>query len=285
MAKVGRNYKLDIITPAGKQITIEPPFTNIASITRNTLASANKGNFTLYNLGQNIRNQIYKDRYDLPTKWEIILYGGYGNRLHKLFEGNIFEAYSYKQNTEWITKIDCFDGIHAIQNGFMSETLQKETLMEDMILRTIKNFPGMIAGAMGAPAQTPPAPRGTVLMGQTSKVLSELTDDKYFIDLAVVNVLDPNEVISGAVIKLDSGDLLGTPRRRETLLEVPVLFEPQVQVGHVYEIESLEAKYNGQYGIQGFSHNVAFDYSGKGGQATTNLQLYFGADGLQEVTA
>lgn len=285
MAKVQRNYKLDVITPEGKQITIEPPFTLIANITRNTLASANKGNFTIYNLGENTRNQIFKDRYDLVSKWELILYGGYGNRLHKMFEGNIYEALSYKQGSEWITKIDCFDGIHAIQNGFMSETIQKDTQKENIILRAIKTLPDMIAGAMGAPAQGEGAPRGTVLLGQTTKILSELTDDNYFVDLAVVNVLSPGEVISGAVIKLDPGDLLGTPRRRETLLEVLTLFEPQVAVGHVYEIESLESKYNGQYGIQGFSHNVAFDFSGKSGQAITNLQLYFGADGLQEVTA
>lgn len=284
MAKVQRNYKLDVITPEGKQITIEPPFTLIANIARNTLASANKGNFTIYNLGENTRNQIFKDRFTITEYWQVILYGGYGNRLHELFKGNMLEGFSYKQGSEWITKLDCFDGMQAIQNGFTSTTIQANTPKENILKTVINDMPNVIAGLFGSPAEGE-APRGQALIGQSSQIISEQTGDHYFIDGETINVLNDNETLPGAVIKLDPGDLLATPRRREAFLDVPVLFEPQVQVGRVYEIESLETRFNGQYKIVGFSHNVPFDFSGKGGQAITNLQLYFGADGLQEVTA
>ena len=280
--KFGRNYRLDIFTPQGKQITIAPPFSIQFSINRNTLASANKGSMTLYNLAPNTRNQIYKDRFSITEYWRISLNAGYGDRLHNVFTGNIFEAYSYKQGTEWITSLDCFDGMDAIQNGFTSMTVEADTPKENILSNIVNDMPNVIKGLFGSIAEGE-APRGKSLMGQSSAVLSQETDDKYFIDNEIVNILNDSEVLPGAVISLDPDDLLGTPRRREAFLDLPTLFEPQVKIGKVYNIESLEARYNGQYKIMGFTHNVTIS-SAAAGQATTNLSLYFGADGLQEVS-
>ena len=143
-------------------------------------------------------------------------------------------------------------------------------------------MPNVIAGFLGSPAKGT-APRGKALIGQSSAILSTETDDKYFIDRETVNVLNDNEVIPGDVISLDPDDLLGTPRRREAFLDVPTLFEPQLNIGNVYDIQSIEARYNGQYKIIGFNHNVMIS-SASAGNAITNLSLYFGADGLQEVS-
>ena len=82
--KFGRTYRLDIFTPAGKQITISPPFSIVFNLTRNTLASANKASITLYNLGPATRNQIFKDRFSITEYWRISLFAGYGNRLHNI---------------------------------------------------------------------------------------------------------------------------------------------------------------------------------------------------------
>ena len=280
--KFGRNYRLDIFTPDGVQITIEPPFSIVFNITRNTLASANRGSITIYNLGPQTRNQIFKDRFSVTEYWRVILSAGYGNRLHEVFSGNILEAYSSKVKTEWVTKLDCFDGMDAIQNGFTSATFEKDTPKENIIKTVITDMPNVIAGFLGAPAQGT-APRGKSLIGQSSAILSTETDDKYFIDRETVNVLNDNEVLPGDVISLDPDDLLGTPRRREAFLDVPTLFEPQLNIGNVYDIQSLEARYNGQYKIVGFTHNVTIS-SASAGQAITVLSLYFGADGLQEVS-
>lgn len=280
--KFGRNYRLDIFTPLGKQVTIEPPFSIQFNLNRNVLSSANRGEITLYNLGASTRNQIYKDRYSLVLDWPISLFAGYGNRLHKIFIGKIFEAYSYKQNTEWITKIIFFDGMGAIQNSFTSITVDKNTTREDYLKIIIADMKGVDVGALGTPAQGEGSPRGKSFIGQSSEILTTETDNKWFIDLAKINILGDNEVIEGRVIKLDPDDLLSTPRRRETFLDVSVLFEPQIEVGHVYEIESLEPKYNGQYKVLGFQHNVTIS-SATAGTAITNITLEFGASGLQEV--
>ena len=281
--KFGRNYRLDIFTPLGQNITIAPPFSIQFNLNRNVLSSANRGDVTLYNLGSPTRNQIYKDRFSLVTEWPIILHAGYGNRLHTIFKGKIFEAYSYKQGTEWLTKITFFDGMDAIQNGYSSITVEKDTQKSNILDMLINDMPGTIKGLFGSIADDGEAPRGKSLIGQSSELMSIETDDNWFIDLERVNVLTNEEVIGGDVIRLDRDNLLGTPRRRETYLEIPALFEAQINVGHVYEIESLEAKYNGQYKVLGFNHNVTIS-NAAAGQAITNITLQFGAAGLQEVS-
>ena len=280
--KFGRNYRLDIFTPDGVQITIQPPFSIVFNITRNTLASANKGSMTIYNLGPATRNQIFKDRFSVTEYWRVILCAGYGNRLHEVFTGNILEAYSSKVKTEWVTKLDCFDGMDAIQNGFTSATFEKDTPKADILTSVINDMPNVVKGLFGIPAEGT-APRGKSLIGQSSGILASETDDKYFIDRETINILNDNEVLPGDVISLDPDDLLGTPRRREAFLDVPVLFEPQLNIGNVYDIQSLEARYNGQYKIVGFNHDVTIS-SAAAGNAVTALSLYFGADGLQEVS-
>ena len=279
--KFGRTYRLDVFNPSEKQISIEPPFTIKFGVTRNTLASANRATIEVINLGPPTRNQIFKDRFSITEYWQVQLQAGYNNRLHEIFTGNIHEAFSVKENTEWKTSLDCFDGMNAIQNGFTSITVQKNTPKENYLKQIINDMPNVLAGLLGTPAQGE-SPRGKALMGQSSELLAQETGGKYFIDKETINVLDDNEVLPGSVIKLDPNDLLSTPRRIEAFLDLQVLFQPQVQIGRVYEIESLEPRFNGQYKIVGFNHNVEIS-GASSGSAITTLSLYFGAEGLQEV--
>lgn len=281
IGRFGRNYRLDIFSPSGKQITINLPFTLQFNITRNTLASANNGSFTIYNLGEATRNQIFKDRFSVTEYWRVRFWAGYGNRLHEVFTGNALEAYSYKDGSNWMTKLECFDGMDAIQNGFTSTTIQAGTQNSDIFSRIIDDMPNTVKGLFGSLGEGS-APRGKVLLGQSSEILSTETEGSFFIDRETVNVLTDQEVISGTVVVLDEGQLLSTPRRREAFLDVATLFEPQVQVGQIYEIKSLESRYNGQYAIKGFNHSGIIS-AGVNGNARTNLSVWFGADGLQEV--
>lgn len=282
IGKFDRTYRLDVLTPEGTLITVEPPISITFSITRNTLASANTGQITLYNLGPQTRNRIFKDRFSVTEYFQVRLFAGYGNRLHQVFGGNIYEAWSYKDGTEWITSIDAFDGMNGIQNGFTSLTVSSDTGLDNVLTNVINDMPNVVRGLFGSPAQGT-APRGQVLVGQSSEVINELTDGQYYIDNEQLNVLSEDEVIPGGVILLDPSLLFSTPRRREAFLDVATLFEPTIQVSQLYEIQSLEAIYNGQYRVVGFKHDVTIS-SAEAGQARTDIQLYFGARGLREVT-
>ncbi|MGE4515214.1 MAG: hypothetical protein AB7E26_15585 [Chryseobacterium sp.] len=273
IGKFGRTYRLDIFTPSGDQISIEPPFSIKFSITRNTLASLNSARITIYNLGPNTRNRIYRDRFATIEVWPVTLFSGYGNRLHSVFVGEIFEAYSYKQGKDWITELSCLDGINAIQNGVISTTITKGVDFKKIIKRIIDTMPGITAGILGSPADGV-AERGISLIGSSADSINEIVKGRYFIDKQKLHILSTNEVLPGDIIFLDPSSLLSTPRRRESFVDVSTLFEPQIEVASQYLIESIEPVYNGIYKVVGFNHDVTIS-NAESGQARTDIQLNF----------
>ena len=276
-----RQYKIDILTPSGQTITIKPPFSAKIYINRNTLASANKGKVTLYNLAPTTRNAIFKDKYSITEYWQIKIQAGY-EKLTTIFQGNLYESISYKQGTEWITQIDAFDGMSAIQNGYTSQSVAADTPKQNIIQSIIGDMPNIIAGSIGGNTEET-TERGQVLMGQSSELLADQTDGKYFIDGEVVNVLTDDEVIQGSVILLDEEQLFATPKIRDTFLDCDILFLPEAQPGLICEVRSKESRFNGQYKIMGFSHDITI-FSSQAGKAKTTISLYKGAQGLREVS-
>lgn len=278
-----RNYKIEIVTPDNELITIEPPFTAVMNVTRNTLASVNKGSLTLFNLPKETRNKIYKDRYTFTEYWQLTISAGYGKDIKEIFKGNIYESQSFKQKTDWITRIEGFDGLHAIQNGFISQSVNKNTSQRIVFKNIIKTLPNTIKGFFGSKANET-NDRGKALLGQSSDVLATESDGKYFIDNEVVNIVDDDEYLVGQILELDSDQLLSTPRRRKTFLDVDILFEPSANIGLLCELNSLIKLYNGIYKIMGFSHSFTVSQA-ISGKATTNISLYAGAEGLREVSS
>lgn len=274
--KLNRNYELSIRNPAGQLITIKRPFSITFNINRNVLSSANTGNFTIYNLSTSTRNLIFKDRYTFRQLWQIQLNAGYGERLETVFQGNIYEALSYKQGTEWVTEIECFDGINAIQNGFSSMTVQQNIPQREVFSDLIGDLPGIIEGAIGNLFNVPNNPsRGKVLMGKTTELLDEESEGSFFIDNEQAYVLGQDETIPNLTVTIDPTQLLGSPRRRETFLDIDMLFFPQARIGIIANLRSLEGIYNGAYKILGINHSVTIS-GAEGGEARTSLNLYAG---------
>lgn len=278
MARFGRTYEIIIQNPQGDQILISPPFTAEFRVVRNTLASANTCDLTIVNLSRATRERLFKDRYSITEYWQMRIRAGY-ERLETVFLGNIYEAFSFKQNTEWMTKLTGFDGMYGIQNGFTARTIQGGTEKESIVTDLISDIPNVVAGVLGSPAQGSSG-RGKVLFGQSSKVLSEEVDGQYFIDNETVNVMSRDEIDSRQVVVVDR--LYQTPRRSEATIEAETIFLPGAKIGTYAELRSVEEIYNGQYKIQGFTHSVKISQADSG-SATTTLNLYKGAEGLQEV--
>lgn len=281
--KRGRSYELLIRNPAGRLIVIRPPFSISFSIVRNVLASANRGSFTITNLSRTTRNLLYKDRYTFRQYWQVQLNAGYGERLETIFQGNLYEGFSYKQNTEWITSLECFDGIHAIQNGYSAMTIQQNTEQPDIFRDLIQDLPNIVEGAIGNAFSGISNPsRGKVLMGKTVDLLEEESNGNYFIDNEQAYILGQEESIAGRFVSIDPEQLLESPRRRETFIDVDLLFFPQAQVGIGARLRSRDQIYNGTYKIVGIAHNVTIS-GAEGGEARTALNLYVGEGVLQNV--
>ena len=277
--KFGRVYEIQIKTPDGELIVITPPITAIVDIERATRASVNNCKITLYNLKESTRNKIYRDPLDFGKYWQMIILGGYGNKiLYEIFRGNIQGAFSYHQGTEWITEIEGYDAAYAIQNGFVSETVTAGTTKTDILGRVISTLPNLLTGVLGAPAQGE-TKRGEVLFGPSYDVLKEQTGGQMFIDCETVNVMSDDEVIDAGEVPVigdpmdpTNGGLFATPKRRDEYLEVETLFSPEVRVGYFTEIHSMDSRYDGQYKTIGVKHSVRFS-GADCGDARTTLSL------------
>jgi hypothetical protein len=275
-----RNYEIQILTPQNELITIKPPFSMRCNIKRNTLASTNTTSLTLINLSELNRAKLYKDRYTFTEYWQMTIKAGY-EKMITLFQGNLYEVYSYKEGTEWYTQIEAYDGQYAIQNGFISETVQKETPQENVINTVIKAFPQMIKGKIGIPGEGENK-RGKVLFGPVKGVMDQETNGKWFIDKETIHAIDNDEVISNEVIVLDSQLLKTTPKRRDTFLDCDCLFFPEAEIGYYCQLESKFTIYNGQYKIIGFEHDINIS-GAECGESNTKISLYAGARNLQVV--
>lgn len=272
--KLGGNTNRDLII-------IEPNFTMNAEIERSTTGSPNQANITIINLAENTRNQLYKDRYNTLEKWLIEIKAGYED-LKTIFIGYARQIQSYKQGTEWYTEIDAYDGLFDLQNSFVSQTVSKNTPIQDMVKNVVNTMENTTLGAMGTPVQDQGSSRGQVLFGWSKDVMKLLSNGQYFIDNNILHCLANGEVIGDQVIVLDSEQLLTTPKRRDTFLDVETLFLPEAQLGITFQLKSKEKMFNGQYACLGIKHS--FRWSGADcGDSRTNLSLYYGAEGLKKV--
>lgn len=286
MSRYIRDYEIQILSPDNELITILPPISMHCNIIRNTLASVNKCSLTIYNLSAATRNRIFKDRYTIVEYWQLVIKAGYfykgSKRIETIFQGNIYESLSYKDKTEWVTKIDGFDGLHAIQNGFTSGTFEANTPDKTIVKKIIKDMPELIEGVLGSPTDGKGSKRGKVLFGQSIQVLAEQVENQFWIDNEVVNILDSEEYLTEQVLLLDSDEMLITPKRRDTFLDCEKLFLPEAKVGLLCEIRSLAPIYNGQYKTMGFTHDITIS-GAECGTAKTMISLYAGAAGLRAV--
>lgn len=271
--KFGRNYRLLIINPQNEEITIEPPFTLHFSVERNNLATANTGQLELTNLGQSTRNRIYKDRFDDGTKWHLELWAGYNTNLFKVLSGSIKEAYSFKNGTDWKTTIQVYDGADAFKNGFVSATYNANTSKSDLVKEVINTLPGIKIGLLGSYAQGEGPKRASVVFGPSREVLHYLVDGHFFVDNETCHVLADFEYDGTDTIDLDETQLLQTPQRSDSGLDVSILFYPQIRVSISAILSSIYPIYNGKYIISGFHHDVLISES-ENGKAETRINLY-----------
>ena len=281
--KFQRNYEIRITTPDGYAITIKPPITCQLEVEQSVKGSSlSNASVTLTNLAPNTRDRLGKDKFTKVDYWQIIILAGYGKTLIEVFRGNIQEGYSYKEKTEWRTKLECYDGAYQVQNGFMSETFTKDTTMKDAITQSIKNMPQLLAGVLGSPASDATPARGRVVIGNPYNEIQKMTDGQAFIADETLYVLADNEVMPGEVFVLSAEGNKTTPKRRDGYLEVDRIFSPELKVGRIAELRSLIEKYNGQYKIFGIKHSVVFSQA-EAGDATTTVSLFIGERALLEI--
>jgi hypothetical protein len=297
MDKFGRHYYLLVQadTESKEQtVIITLPFSMQFNIARRLMSSANTAKITLYNLARDTREKLYKDKHTTAIYKGIELRAGYSPikaaydskeylrevaSLPLIFKGNIKQAYSERRGTDYITAIEAYDGGFAFINSYTKASFMAGTPVNQILDGLIKTLPAVNKGAIGDFSNA--APRGNAYEGTTTKLLSDLTGGRFFIDNEKAYCLQDNECIAGniAVITSESG-LLGSPRREETFLEFDILFEPRILIGQVVELRSeTETQFNGLRKVIGFTHKGMISET-VNGQCITSVSLYYGAKQL-----
>ncbi len=286
--KFGRIYQLTIQVSDTESVVVQYPLTLQFDVSRNTLASANRGRFLVFNLKPDTRLQIYHDRYDTLTYRQIVLQAGYESEspLPTIFRGNIIQASSYRAGTNWITEIEAFDGGFGILNGQVSQTVPAGWTLPQIIKQVLGQIPNVTPGAIGNFQQQ--NARGVTMQGSSWDVANRIAagqDAVAFVDNEQANLLHKNEYIAGAgninLITSETG-LLQTPRRYDARLDVEILFEPRLVVGQIVQLQSLEQVYNANYQVIGVTHRGTIS-GAVCENATTVASLWLGTSRLSAV--
>ena len=260
-------------------------------INRSTLAGANTGRFTIRNLAETTRRDVYHDRYDFLNHREVEFRAGYSEMktLPLIFKGDIRTAYSSRQKTDWVTDLDCYDGIDGIVTSQFSDTIPASRAGLTAFLKGAiagMNFvkPGAVSNFDTAADKRPP--RGRTVAGNTWDILQQLTPGSLsFIDNGRVNLLKRGDYIANSpgisLITSESG-LLGTPRRQNEKIELDMIFEPRLDIGQQVEVRSLEKVNNGFYQVCSIRHHGTISGAVDNG-ATTTVGLWLGSSRLSPV--
>tara|TARA_R110000851_G_scaffold306239_4_gene464495 strand:- start:101 stop:952 length:852 start_codon:yes stop_codon:yes gene_type:complete len=273
--KFGRNYRLTLESNVeGETIIIEPPFTVQFDIKRSTMSSANTMQISIFNLSRKTTSAIFQDRFNPKDYKRIILQAGY-SELSTVFIGNIFQANTVRAGAETVTFIDARDGGFDT-SGTITSTALSGGKVEDVLKALANNFPnikeGKITGVEGK------FRKPVILNGNNFQLMKKYSNDKVFVDLEKINVLNDNDVLEGdlPLITSETG-LLGTPRRDDAYLTIDTLFEPRIVMGQLVEIKSdIAPQYDGQYKVIGVTHKAVISEA-ISGEAKSTFNLLVGS--------
>ena len=281
MIKKQRNYKLVYTAPPSDsnydpiEVEICYPIDLELDIKRDTCATSNTATFKLYNLSKNTRELIFQDLFNINRYCFVDLYAGYGDNMPLIFRGKVMQAYSSRSGTEMITEIEALD--NDIIQSYSMYTFEADTPKLDVFNKLIQDMPNVQIGAIGSLEGN--LPTRTVFDDPTFIAINKLTGNRVFIDNGKLNLLSDNECLGDVGIYQITSDtgLLGSPKRRDAMVEIDVVFAPEITVGQLVDLNSSTVtEFNGQYKVLGVHHHGPIGEQ-VSGELTTTLSLFVGS--------
>ena len=290
MIKLDRNYLLTVEGRDGSTVAVTPPFTLEIDITRNTLSSLSVGQFKIFNLSKDKRNNLRFNVSDIGRYQEVKLLAGYGTNLKLIFTGNISQAWSVREGVNFVTTIECYDGGYAFNNSETATTFTAEQTKLAYYRSIIGDLDHVEQGAIGPSAYTDTTTGVPITLGLgqavTGKSATLIRDEAsggsksgFFVDLGLAHILGDNEYIAAAtpvIINAQTG-LLSTPVLEETIVRFDMLFEPTLNPGYLAILtSSTDANYTGAYKITGVKHHGVIS-GAVSGELITSGEFFYSA--------
>lgn len=242
--RFGRDYELNILFPNGDLVTILPEINIDFESEKSIQGGLNSSKLQIYNLEENKRNRLVKDREDSKAKILIEFKAGY-SKLETIFKGDLVEGNSVRSGADIITTLEIQDGLFDLQNSFTSKTVRGK--ITDEILKDMPNT------NKGKITNESTLLRPRVLVGNSLKLIEENLNqnETYYIDDGALNILKPNEITSdyAPVVSAETG-LIDTPKKSMNEISFKTLLNPQLRIGGLCElISTLDKRLNGLYKI------------------------------------
>lgn len=185
----------------------------------------NQNSIWIYNLGPDSRGIFGQ------INNTVILEAGYGDQSEVIFRGNISRTRTRKVGPDYVTHVECGDGLFAWTNSRIDVAFNAGTNIKDMV-NTLKGALGVGSGEQReVPSKT--IPNGRVFSGPTRNHLSEVLENEEM-DWSIQDgnlVILPKGASSGvpAILLSPSTGLVGIPEQKDVGIEFKALLNPKIK--------------------------------------------------------
>jgi hypothetical protein len=237
--------------------------------TKSIFKGLNEATISIYNLEPNKRDKVIKFFEEEMMYFQVVIRAGYPDKIGGLFQGNILTAYTQKEGTDFVTQLECLDGLYDKQNAFISTTVKSDDkVVIDEILKTTK-----YTKLGGVTLEKNERVRGKTLVGASYDVLEKIAFEKnklFYIDDDRAFLLNENEVVSdNAILISGENSILQTPTRKNNIVNVKILLEPALRLGGLIELNSSVKRLNGYYRVD----TIQTNFDSHGGDCSQDLEL------------
>lgn len=243
----GRSYVLRI---GNKKESIEIRDLRISfSCVKSLTAEPNPAELNIYNLNESSRNRITSGEFN-----QVFLMVGYGNELGLVFAGDIINPVMRKDDTDWITSLECGDGHKEMNNARTNVTIKGGTGQKDVINILKKDMGKDQKSGIVSVNNSNALPRSKTMIGKTSKYVTNIARNNnadWSIQDGELVMLPKDEAIddkSGFILAQDTG-MIGSPEKSDSGIEVTCLLNTNIRPGSLIHIESIIKEYSGDFKV------------------------------------
>lgn len=277
MDKFQRNYRLEVQDKNGDLHIINYPLTIDFTVARNTMAGYNQGEFTVFNLSDNLRQLLVRNSISFSDRRTIQFFAGYGDQLPLVFSGYVQICVSNRDIVDWMTSFSCQDTDPVLNNTNISVSLAAGSDQASNIQSMVETFmsPVKIGKIGNLFSGNPSLPRANSYSGAISSILRSITNKNFFIDNGLAYVLAPWECLPDEgfdTIDASTG-LLGSPSYEQSFINCRILFEPTIRMAQQITLDCDQEYLNGDFKVVSLNHSGRISGS-TGGEAITTAGLY-----------
>lgn len=262
MKQFGRQVKL---TLGNTQEIIEITSLRVTFEISKTLSSdPNPATVSVYNLNASHRNALasgYFSRLSLAVGYE---------ELRVIYTGDITEVQTKRSDVDFITELECGDGLRDYIQARVSTTLRAGATDAEILAKTAESMRRTQQGVVDLPNDRA-LPRGKVMVGNARDILHKIAvnnDADWSIQDGHLTVLPRDKVLAdseGFVLSQETG-MVGSPEKTDSGLKVTCLLNPTLRMGGLVRVKSILPGFDGDYKITELTH--AGDLLGDGWYTT-----------------